>query len=244
VVDVALLDELGANATPATTTHLLDGWLLRGSPRLPFRRCNSVFPNRGTGGALPQRLAAVESFYRQRGSPPRYHVSPAAQPGNLDATLAAAGYEIEAPVHVLVANTASIARATSGGDRRATIAPALDDAWATAYDDERLGAYGAVTLALGPHAFVATVDVDGAPAGAGFGVVERGWLGVFGMTTQPAVRRRGVARAVLHALATTGAELGSTDTYLQVEIENAGARALYERAGYAHAYGYHYRVRR
>ena len=33
-----ILNELAINATAATTTQLVDGWLLRGSPDLPFRR--------------------------------------------------------------------------------------------------------------------------------------------------------------------------------------------------------------
>jgi ribosomal protein S18 acetylase RimI-like enzyme len=244
VVDVALLDELGANATPATAVQLLDGWLLRVSPSLPFRRANSVFPNRGVGGIDARRLATVESFYGRHDAPARYHVSPAAQPAGLDAALEAAGYEIDAPVHVLVADTARIARGTGGGDVTASVDGTLPDAWVTAYGDRRLAAYCECTLQLGAHAFAATVDLDGAPAGAGFGVVQREWLGVFGMTTQPAVRRRGIARAVLHALAACGTRLGATSTYLQVEVDNVGARALYERVGFAHAYGYHYRVKR
>jgi GNAT superfamily N-acetyltransferase len=244
VVDLALLDELGANATPATTVQLLDGWLLRASPSLPFRRANSVFPNCGRGRLDGEQLAAVEDFYRRHDAPPRYHVSPAAQPAGLDAALETAGYEIEAPVHVLVADPAPVVRETAGTAITANVADELTAAWAGAYGDHRLAAYADLTVRLGPHAFVATVELDGAPAGAGFGVVERGWLGVFGMTTQPTVRRRGVARAVLHALAVHATSIGATKCYLQVEVENAGARALYERAGFAHAYGYHYRVRR
>ena len=77
--------------------------------------------------------------------------------------------------------------------------------------------------------------------GAGFVVVERGWAGVFGMGTAPAARRRGVASAILYALARHACVSGATQLYLQVEEGNAAARALYSRAGFAAAYRYHYR---
>jgi hypothetical protein len=76
--DVAVLDELAVNATAATTTQLVDGWLLRAAPDFPFRRCNSVFPNHGRGAVDDARLARVEDFYRARSAPARYQVSPAA----------------------------------------------------------------------------------------------------------------------------------------------------------------------
>jgi len=80
--------------------------------------------------------------------------------------------------------------------------------------------------------------------GVGFGVVERGWLGVFGMATAEAERRRGVAVAVLGALTRVAAGWGwgAERVYLQVEEGNAAARALYARAGFTPSHRYHYRV--
>ena len=52
---------------------------------------------------------------------------------------------------------------------------------------------------------------------------ERGWCGIFGMVTLAPHRRRGVASTILHALARD-----ADDLYLQVEQDNAAARALRE----------------
>ncbi len=81
-------------------------------------------------------------------------------------------------------------------------------------------------------------------AGMGFGVVERGWCGIYGMTTLAPMRRQGVASTVLGALAREAGALGATDMYLQVERDNAPATALYEQAGFSYEYGYEYRIRR
>jgi ribosomal protein S18 acetylase RimI-like enzyme len=255
VGDVGLLDEMGFNATAATTVQLLDGWVLRAAPEYPFRRCNSVFPNRGDGPPHGTALALVEDFYESRGLVPRFHLSPAAQPADLDATLDRAGYEVEAPVDVLVAEVAEVLdagrRLPRAGGAAVHVADGIDDAWSHAYGalhgDEsvtraRVEAYGRLMRTLGPPVVVATADLDGEPAGVGFGVVERGWLGVFGMGTRPDARRRGIATALLGALASSAAGHGATRCYLQVEVDNDAAQSLYRRAGYRRAYGYHYRA--
>jgi ribosomal protein S18 acetylase RimI-like enzyme len=63
------------------------------------------------------------------------------------------------------------------------------------------------------------------------------------MLTVPEARRRGAARAILAALARWGANRGATRAYLQVEHDNAPARALYEASGFLPAYDYHYRTK-
>jgi GNAT superfamily N-acetyltransferase len=252
-VDLApLLDELAVNATAATTVQLLDGWLLRAAPEFPFRRCNSVFANRGNGALTDDRLALVDAFYRSRGLPVRYQVSPAGRPVDLDDRLAADGYEIEAPVDILVASTGVVIESTAGTAWSPSIVPGIDDEWARAYgalhgDDattqHRTEAYAHLMRRLGPPVVVATVEDGGAPAGLGFGVVERRWLGVFGMGTHPGARGRGVATAVLHALAVEADARGASNCYLQVEVDNIAAHAVYARAGFTRAYGYHYRLK-
>jgi ribosomal protein S18 acetylase RimI-like enzyme len=48
---------------------------------------------------------------------------------------------------------------------------------------------------------------------------------------------------VLGAIARFALARGAARLYLQVEVENAAARALYARAGFVEAYRYHYRRR-
>jgi GNAT superfamily N-acetyltransferase len=248
---IELLDELAANATGATTFQVVDGWLVRAAPDFPFRRTNSVFPNAGTGPIDDARLAVVAEFYRARRLPVRYQVSPAARPDGLDDHLARAGYEIEAPVDILVADVADVLDRTVT-DLDVTVAPGITDEWAHAYgrlhssEDTtaaRIEAYGRLMRTVGPRTLAATLEADGGPAGIAFGVVERGWVGIYGMATRPDMRRRHVATALLHALARAAAP-EATKTYLQLEVDNDGAHACYARAGYTRAYGYHYRVRR
>jgi ribosomal protein S18 acetylase RimI-like enzyme len=243
-----LLDELAANATPATTVQFVDGWVLRAAPGYPFRRCNSVLP---FAPAAATAVASVEAFYRARGTPARFQVGPWASPPDLDVQLAGRGYEVEAPVDILVSEVPALRSRRAHRDVEVVLRIAVDDAWVQAYgalhgDDttpgERVAAYGRLLRHVGPQVLVATVDVDGAPAGVGFGVVERGWLGIFGMGTRPELRRRGIATAILDALAGASTEYGAERCYLQVEADNDGAHALYRGLGFTAGHRYHYRT--
>jgi GNAT superfamily N-acetyltransferase len=186
--------------------------------------------------------------------PARFQVSPAAFPADLDDLLAHRGYDVEAPVDILVGGPAA---GDEPGPSRQSVPVAtgttVDDDWVRAYGDlhgddavtkARVEAYGRLMRTLGPPVVVATASLAGAPAGIGFGVVERGWTGIYGMGTRPDARRRGVASAVLHALARAGAAQSATRCYLQVEVDNDAAQSLYRRAGFTRRYGYQYRVKR
>jgi GNAT superfamily N-acetyltransferase len=252
-----LVEELAANAVAATTVQLVDGWLLRAWPEAPFRRCNSVLAIRGDARGLDARIRIAESFYRRRDLPVRFQLGPVVEPPELEPQLAARGYEIEARSMLQVARIADVLRATAdaGRGRLCTeVAERPDAAWLAAaadgHGDERGGrsrvlSYGGLLARIGPRGAVAVVrdadDAGGAVVGTGFVVVERGWAGVFGMGTRPQQRRRGVATALLHALADRAARLGAKRAYLQVEADNVPALALYAHAGFDAAWGYHYR---
>ena len=280
-----LLDEVAANATVAPITRLVDGWLAKAAPGLPFRRANAVLPAADAGADehdAAVALDAVEAWYRLLGQRVLVQV-PSGRRGSdaLDALLARRGYEVEAPVDVLVAEVVPVADAGSrvsdglqasvdeqgagpgGATVDLSVATGIDHAWAARYGDllgcddrwrRRTAGYGLMLANLGPAALAATAfvteaTVDGAapdasprPIGVGFAVLERGWAGLFGMGTAAGWRRRGVGGALAGALAVEARHQGATHLYLQVEVDNGPAQALYRGLGFARHHGYHYRV--
>jgi GNAT superfamily N-acetyltransferase len=247
-----LLDELGANAIAATTVQLIDGWWLRAAARAPYTACNSVLPIAGDSVGLEPRIALVESFYRNRGLPVRFQVSPAALPVGLDEMLETRRYQIEQPTLVLTAETERAVESTRRDDAVAvTVGDGIDEYWvaeyASAFGDDETGrdtlrAYAHLLRQIGPSVATAVLPVDETPAAVGLAVLERGWAGVYAMGTRPEARRRGAATNVLHGLAQWAHDQGASRMYLQVEATNDGARQLYTRAGFEVAYRYHYRT--
>ena len=218
-------------------------------------------------------VAEIERGYRELGRRVLVQVSSAdAQVEALDTLLAARDYVVEAPVDVLVAPRERVAFAAAGAlpelessvgrgvavavasrpagfraDPGAT-APWLELVDGVHGDDDgwraRTAAYGRVMESVPAAAHLGSVSLGRfeETIGIGFGVVAEGWLGVFGMGTAIAWRRRGVAACLLGAFAEEAA-IEAEQMYLQVEVDNVPAQALYASLGFVRSHGYHYRVK-
>jgi ribosomal protein S18 acetylase RimI-like enzyme len=258
------LDRVAASATVAATEAWIAGWRCKADGSVPFRRCNVAMPPPGATrdpAGLAAALGDVGDWYHDRGRRLIVQVSSAdPDAAALDRALADRGFALEAPVHLLVAPIAALTAPSDppGSSARpmrspptVTVVRGVDEGWvgrhgrlggASPRDRDRAAAYGRMLAALGDRALAAAADLDGVAVGVGFGVVDGTWLGIFGMATDPGARRRGVATAVVRALAGAGADSGATRAYLQVEVDNAPALGLYQGLGFLSSHRYHYRV--
>lgn len=241
----ATLDRLAARAWPALETEVRDGWWLRYNEGL-HRRVNSVFPEKTGTGPLDTKIAEAEAYYRAHGLPPRFQITSACRPADLDAILAARGYAVESGVDIMTAEAASLTQVRGSG-ARVEIAAALTPQWldvhmAEAAAPETKARKGRMLERIERvHAFALAFDA-GRPVAAGLGIFEDGWTGVFGMFTLADARRRGHGHAVLAALAEWTLAQSGRRTYLQVERDNPGALAVYAKLGFGTVHGYHYRT--
>jgi GNAT superfamily N-acetyltransferase len=233
-----LIEELAARAWPAAEAQPVAGWLLRHTPALSRRRSNSALAH-GSGELDP---AVVEDFYARRGRRALVQIAPAEARAGLDDELARRGWSTEGPTDVLAADAATVLERMAPGD--VTLAPRPDAHWVATWAacEQRPDAdeHAREVLARIEPATAYALAAGG--LGVGLAVCERGWAGLFCVATAPHARRRGVARAVVHALARWATERGARQIYLQVESDNAAAHALYAGAGFARSHGYHYRV--
>jgi ribosomal protein S18 acetylase RimI-like enzyme len=245
----ALVEELAANAWPAAIVQHVRGWRLRYNWGAT-RRANSVFASASADEcALHEVRGLAEQFYAARGAPCRFQVAEGAAPAPLDAYLANCGYEREAPTTVLTADLPA-SMPDSRYARRFTVEIQSESSaeWvelyaeANALDASAAGMRSDIMRRVAvPAAYALTRHNDEGVA-LGWVAIERGWAGVFGMTTRPGHRRRGAGRATFRALAEHAAQAGAQRVYLHVEKGNGPARLLYKSAGLLPAYEYHYRT--
>jgi GNAT superfamily N-acetyltransferase len=248
--NAAELEAVARRAWPAEVQEPLDGWVLRFTHAVT-RRANSVWPNRSHGRVpLDEKLARAEAFYEARGIPPCYQITPACVPPDLDALLVERGYVASERTCVDIASLSEVVDlAPERADHPVEITPGITAEWFDAYaaagehESGRAEVRRAIMQRIRQPVGFALLRLDGAPAAIGMGVRDGEWLGVFSMGTVPAFRRRGAASTILRALALWGSEQGASRAYLQVSTENAAARALYQRLGFATLYHYHYRYR-
>jgi ribosomal protein S18 acetylase RimI-like enzyme len=244
--DSLLVESLAARAWPASGYESIDGWVLRHTPSVLRRRSNSALPPIDGARRLQPILGSIIRFYRCRQLEPIIQVTPAEAHASLDAELRKRGWELRAPTDVMVASAKDVANLSCAADVSLAVDSQPDLVWLDAWRaierrSDALETYRCVLARIQPRVGYATAAVGGTPVGVGFCVCERGWSGVFCMATAQAVRRRGIARAVLRTLAQWSARNGADRLYLQVECDNGPAQALYAGAGFSGSHTYHYR---
>ena len=238
-----LVDELALNAWPAPVCQQVGGWVLRygwGTTR----RANSAWPCAGPCD-LDVQIGATLRAYQAWGAPARVQVTEGLVPG-LDERLADLGWTSEGACHVMAASVTDIVdRTPDGTDVELATTPDTDwiEAWWTAGrgGEPPDAAARIVGLPL-PAAAHARRSANGRWLSVGRGVVERGWVGIFAVATNPDCRGHGHGTAVLGQIARWASGVGAQHAYLQVEVENTRAERLFSRLGFERLGSYHYRT--
>ncbi|MFX1510371.1 MAG: GNAT family N-acetyltransferase [Promethearchaeota archaeon] len=243
---IATIEQTAARAWPAQHTSQYGGWLLRATEGVT-RRANSVLPL-GTPGDqhLDIALENVQNFYQQHNLPPRFQMTAASQPSELDTFLESAGFNIDMRVKVLTVPVASILLVEPEVGIVVFGSPWND--WFNAYqkaagfDKKQMRVrQGIIERVPTEKAFAAAI-MDEHVVGVGLGVLEDQWLGLFSLVTESNYRRQHVASSITQSLIGWGLSRGAEQSYLQVETENEPALKLYLGLGFVEAYSYWYRV--
>jgi ribosomal protein S18 acetylase RimI-like enzyme len=222
-----------------------DGWIMRFGRGYTWR-ANSIVPLYPSTRQAAEKFQHCESLFGAKGLPTAFKLVSADQPEALDDALAARGYQPETGSEVQLLDLQAWQRAP-GPD--ATVAETLTSGWFEAHwrmngRDQKQEATARQLLAsiVVPNAF-ASVQHDGNTVACGLGVLQDGYLGLFGIVTDERLRGKGLGRRVVQALLNWGKGLGAHTAYLQVTSENAPAQALYAAQGFRALYRYWYRVR-
>ncbi|MEU7040347.1 GNAT family N-acetyltransferase [Streptomyces varsoviensis] len=229
------LDRVAARGWPPVESERLGGWQLRAAAGFT-RRANSVLPLGDPGVPLDAALSHVTQWYATRGLPPYIQVSEGTLGAGrrLTAALAERGWHAEVAALIRIGALAPLA--DTGADLSAvalTRTPGED--WLRRYGRAaRRGPEAIRVLCGGPSVWFATVpgEPGEAPAAIGRCVVDGRWAGFTAVEVDPGRRRRGLASLVLAALADKALGEGASAAYLEVEEENEGAHALYDRLGF------------
>lgn len=238
--DILALEAITARGWRAAETADLGGWLLRANGGFTSR-ANSVLPLRRPAGPLDEALDAARAWYARRGLPIRIQLPMDAR-RLLDAELAELGWLPASPTRVLAIRIPHLA-GPDAREREVRIVHRPDDDWMARYRDGTAPLVARELLTRHDRVGFAEVRRGGRTVAIGRGAVDGRWLGVTAIEVDPAVRRQGLAVAVMRALWRWGAQLpGTTHSYVQVEADNDAALALYTRLGYWQHHDYWYRV--
>ena len=238
------LEQVASNAWVAEENARFGGWLLRANGGVT-RRANSVLPIGPPPPPLDDAIEKVISFYKDRSLIPRFQMTEASKPIELDRDLSERGFKVGLQVEVHTAAINHLVQTEPAID--VLVSNNISDGWMSVYSES--SGYDVSSMETREELLKRTAQTKGYAlarigrelAGVGFGVVEGKWLGLFNIAVHPSMRGRGVAIAVNTALAKWGHNLGAKSAYLQVETENLPALKLYEKLGFQYAYAYWYR---
>ncbi|MFF4246285.1 GNAT family N-acetyltransferase [Streptomyces sp. NPDC001822] len=233
-----------ARAWQPVESEPLGAWRLRAAGGFT-RRANSVLPLGDPGLPLGEALERVKAWYAARDLPAYVQAATGAEgtQEQLCAGLEDHGWRREVSAEVRIAALAPVADLDADVSAVRT-ARETDAAWLSRY--QRFGTPGPHVLEVlgsGPSVWFASVpgeDADGVPAAIGRCVVDGRWAGFMAVEVGPEYRRRGLAKAVMAALARVALDEGASAAWLQVEADNEGARALYDGMGFATHHLYHH----
>nr|WP_315463489.1 GNAT family N-acetyltransferase [uncultured Rhodoferax sp.] len=239
--DIANIERATLDAVaPQVVDDTLPGWLL------PFEattigRAKSAVPLRHEGLSADD-IAHIAERYRLHHLQPAWRMADVAGLQPLLDALCQQGYTPQQPTLVQTGKAATLADAPC---RHAVVLRTEPDAaWRSVYIapgfDPADGETRIAALSRSKVVVYATVLEGDQACAAGTASFSRGWMGIHGMRTVLAHRQRGMACAILSALAKEGLRQGIEGTFLQVEAENAGARAVYAKHGFSTAWTYHY----
>ncbi|MFI0237302.1 GNAT family N-acetyltransferase [Streptomyces sp. NPDC016845] len=237
------LAHVASRAWRPIESERLGEWELRAAQGFT-RRANSVLPVGDPGVPLDDALDRVRDWYAARDLPAYAQTATGAAGAQemLCAELERRGWVREVSAEMRIASLAPIGDGREGPPVVLSREP--DEAWLGRYQRKGATEVAFRVLCAGPSVWFATVPGDGeVPAAIGRCVVDGRWAGFAAVEVDPARRRQGLGSAVMTALARRALDEGASAAWLQVEADNEGARALYDRLGFAthHAY-HHYRA--
>lgn len=212
-----------------------------GRPRGFTRRANSVLPLGDPGLPLDEALAAVRRWYGERGLPAYLQAATGAEGTQelLCAELERRGWVREVSAELWIGALAPVADRAEGTG--VVLSRTADEAWLARYRRKGVSEVALKVLGSGPSVWFASVPGEGGvPAAIGRCVVDGRWASFAAVEVDPALRRQGLATTVLAALARRALDEGASAAWLQVETDNAAARALYGALGFSAHHAYHH----
>lgn len=212
--EIRALEHAAALAWPGVEQQWSDGWLLRAGHGITSR-ANSAIPL--DVSAQIAHLAVVRDWYRERDLPAWLALPERLLP------IRTPGIK---PARVMVREPAAAPTTPT-----ATLVQQPDAQWLAIY--ERDVPVDVLTAVIDGRLTFATVS--GCAVGRGAVTTAPDgtpWLGISSVRVSPVHRGQGHARAVCEALLAWGAESGARRAYVQVEVDNHAAIALYTTLGF------------
>lgn len=245
---IAELERRTLDLWPPAGRTVHDGWVLATGGG-HTRRTNSVQPLSPGRLPLDEKIDHACEHFVRRGLSPVFKLTGESVPAGLDDALAGRGFGRAGETCVMVLDLGKTGPPdpTDEGGPAVEIKSAFDADWLEAcavlngVPTDRRTALREVLERLPRGSAFARIREGGRTLSLALGSVADGHVYLGEVATDPAARRRGLARRVVSGVLERARAHGARRAFLGVVADNAPARSLYEGLGFREAYRYWYR---
>ncbi len=239
--DLALVGKLERcllHVWPSVETEMHGAWALRFAHGYSARAnsASALSPDAMIDDAL---LLRTKAFFDRHKLSAQFRISPLAQSGSIN-VLRSAGYAFKDEAVTMTAQLSGVEAHPA-----VAIAPIADEAWlggvAGLNEDvskRQPDHLKSITSRMKPPTAFACVAHDGSTVGYAVCTIHDGWAELGSVIVAPEARGNGFGRALVTSLLHWAGTNGAANAFLQVDVENAVAIALYRSLGFADCYRY------
>ena len=252
------IEELSMNGWPSLQTILLDGWIIRMSGGYSKRsnsinpvysyendaRANSVSSMHTKENSLDRKIEYCENIFCKNNLPVIFKVIDCNEHKIIDRRLEELHYEKIDLTSVQICEEIKINKISEN----ISIERDFSDEWKNClYQCNKINIPDtketiANMLKNVKHDVISVYKMEnGHFAGCGYGVAERGFVGLFDIVVNEDFRGKGYGKEIVEAILSKANEAGIYKAYLAVVDNNTVAKSLYKKLGFKEAYKYWYR---
>jgi N-acetylglutamate synthase len=239
--DLALVEKLERtllHVWPSVETEMHGPWALRFAHGYSAR-ANSASALSQDATIDQELLHKTATFFDGYKLPAQFRISPLTRAGSIS-VLQSAGYSFKDEAITMIA-----ALSPYEAHPTVNITPLADDVWlqgVTALNADKSkrepSHLKSIAARMKPPVAFASLTQDGKTVGYAICAIHDGWAEMGSIIVAPETRGNGLGRALVTSLLHWASANGAVNAFLQVDVENAAAIALYRSLGFADSYRY------
>ena len=238
------IEELTMNAWPSLQTLLLDGWIIRMAGGYT-KRANSVNPVYSFEKNIDEKIIYCENIYKNNNLPVIYKIIECDEYKILDKRLEELNYEKIDLTSVQIYNNI---KETDYNNKNITVDNVFSENWKNCFfycnNIKDIITIDIINNMLKNirHKIISVYKMEnGVFVGCGYGVIEKGFVGLFDIVVKEEYRGKGYGKEIVETILAKANETGIKKAHLSVVINNIKAKNMYEKIGFKEIYKYWYR---
>ena len=238
------IEELTMNAWPSLQTILMEGWIIRISGGYT-KKANSVNPIYSFENNLDQKINYCENIFKQNSLPIIYRIIECEDHKKIDKRLEELKYQ---KIYLSSVQICNEIKRINCKTEQITVDKVLTESWKNCFyycnniiNMETINIIDNMLNNIRQNVISVYIMDNETFAGCGYGVIEKGFVGLFDIVVKEEFRGKGYGKAIVETILDKAEETGIKMAYLSVANDNIVAKGLYEKLGFREIYKYWYR---